>query len=344
MPKPNLHFPITEAPAQGIPTAVAPGVYWLRMPLPFSLDHINLWIIEDDDGWNLIDTGIGTEACVELWRKIMLDNKDAKPVKRIFVTHMHPDHVGLAGWLCKKWDVPLYMSRTDYLMCRVLVNDSYREAPEAGLQFYASAGLSEEQLEYYQTKFGGFGKMIKPLPDQYQRLQEGDSFTMANHSWEIIKGTGHAPEQMTFLCRDLNLYISGDQLLPSISSNVSVWPTEPDSNPLQDWLDSCAMLQEKLPEDVLVLPAHERPFTGAYERLQHLQDGHQRGLDKLLAACNQPKRVVDLFSCLFRREIDNTVLTLAVGETMAHLNLMIVKGLLSRHTDAHGVHWYKRTT
>ena len=341
MPRPDLDFPFAEAPAEGVPTAVAPGVYWLRMPLPFSLDHINLWIIEDDDGWNLIDTGIGTEACVELWRKIMLENKDAKPVKRIFVTHMHPDHVGLAGWLCKKWNVPLFMSRNDYLMCRVLVNDSYREAPEAGIQFYASAGLTADQLEYYEAKFGGYGKMIKPLPDQYQRLQDGDTFTMANQTWEVIEGTGHAPEQMTFLCRDLNLYISGDQLLPSISSNVSVWPTEPESNPLQDWLDSCAMLQQKLPEEVLVLPAHERPFKGAHKRLQHLIDGHTRGLDKLVDACHQPMRVVDLFSCLFRREIDNVVLTLAVGETMAHLNLLIAAGRLHRTTDAQGVHWYQ---
>ena len=342
MPRPELVFPIAEAPPHGIPTEVAPGVYWLRMPLPFSLDHINLWIIEDEDGWNLIDTGIGTETCVELWRKIMLENKDAKPVKRIFVTHMHPDHVGLAGWLCRKWQVPLFMSRTDYLMCRVLVADSYREAPEAGIQFYASAGLTAEQLEYYEAKFGGYGKMIKPLPEQYERLQDGDEFVMAGHTWQVIVGTGHAPEQMTFLCEALNLYISGDQLLPGISSNVSVWPTEPNSNPLQDWLDSCAKLEQRLPADVLVLPAHERPFQGAPARLQHLQQGHQKGLDKLLAACDEPKRVVDLFSCLFRRAIDNSVLTLAVGETLAHLNLLVHNGQLNRTTDSNGVHWYQQ--
>ncbi len=337
-----LSFPFCEPPQVGQLFKVANGVHWLRMPLPFSLNHINLWILEDEDGWNLIDTGIGTESCIEIWRQVMREHQHEKPVKRIFVTHMHPDHVGLAGWLCRKWQAPLHMSRTDYLTCRVMAADSFREPPEAGMQFYAAAGLDQEQLDYYAAKFGGFGKMIKPLPDQYIRLQDGDTYTMAGHEWQVIKGTGHAPEQMTFLCPELNLYISGDQLLPGISSNVSVWPTEPESNPLQDWLDSCAMLKQRLPDDVLVLPAHERPFNGAHNRLDNLITEHHRSLQKLLEACAQPRCVVDLFKHLFRREVDNTVLTLAVGETLAHLNFLLASGKLFRTTDAKGVHWYQQ--
>ncbi|MDP6190192.1 MAG: MBL fold metallo-hydrolase, partial [Gammaproteobacteria bacterium] len=232
--------------------------------------------------------------------------------------------------------------RTDYMMGRILAADQSREAPATATQFYTAAGLDQQQLEYISNNYGGYSRMVKPLPDQYQRLQDGNVIHMAGHNWQVIVGTGHAPEHITFFCAELNLYISGDQLLPSISSNVSVWPTEPNSNPLQDWLDSCAKLQQILPTDTLVLPAHERPFQGAHGRLTELQNDHQKGLEKLLDTCQTPKRVVDLFDCLFRRKVGHSVLTLAVGETVAHLNLLLKTGKLQRITDADGVHWYQQ--
>ncbi|MDP6968412.1 MAG: MBL fold metallo-hydrolase [Gammaproteobacteria bacterium] len=343
MSRQYLTFPIDTPPPEGQPQEIFPGIYWLRMPLPFSLNHINLWILEDEDGWTLIDTGIGSVACMDIWQQVMQEFTQKKPFHRVIVTHFHPDHVGLAGWLCQVWQVPLYMSRTDYIMGRILAADQSCEAPVTATEFYAAAGLSPAQLDHFKAKYGGYSKLVKPLPEQYQRLQDGHIIEMAGHNWQIIVGTGHAPEHITFFCADLNLYISGDQLLPSISSNVSVWPTEPNGNPLQDWLDSCEKLHHLLPRDVLVLPAHERPFQGAHPRLLELQDDHQQGLSKLLEACQKPKRVVDLFGSLFKRKVDNAVLTFAVGETIAHLNLLLTKGKLQRTTDAHGVHWYQQT-
>tara|TARA_B110000503_G_scaffold65057_1_gene102308 strand:+ start:5298 stop:6332 length:1035 start_codon:yes stop_codon:yes gene_type:complete len=336
-----LQFPISEAPAMGQPLAVANGVYWLRMPLPFALNHINLWLLEDDIGWTIVDTGINTPACKELWQQVFDKHLNNKPVHQLIVTHLHPDHVGLAGWLCDVWGLELQMSRTDYLTCRVLMSDTGKAAPKAAIDFYQRAGVTDEQLASYQTKFGGYGKSIYTMPDSFVRLQDGNSVTMAGHQWELIVGRGHAPEHVCLLSPELNIFISGDQLLPTISSNISVWPTEPHSDPLKDWLDSCTMLQQRIPADVLVLPSHGQVFFGAHKRLQRLIDGHEKSLVKLLEACQQPQRNVDLFSYLFRRPINDDVLTLAVGETQAHLNYLMSKNKLQSSTDSKGAVWYQ---
>lgn len=336
-----LQFPISEAPAMGQPMAVADGVYWLRMPLPFSLNHINLWLLEYNDGWTIVDTGINTLATKKLWQQVFDNHLKNKPVNQLIVSHLHPDHVGLAGWLCEIWDLELQMSRTDYMACRILMSDTGKPVPKAAINFYQRAGVSDEQLAVYKAKFGGYGKSIYPMPDSFIRLQDNATVTMAGQKWHIIVGRGHAPEHLCLMCPALNVFIAGDQLLPSISSNVSVWPTEPHSNPLKDWLDSCAMLQQKIPADVLVLPSHGQVFFGAHQRLQRLIDGHEKSLVKILAACVQPQRNVDLFSHLFRRPITDDVLTLAVGETQAHLNYLVSKNKLQTSTDDMGAIWYQ---
>jgi glyoxylase-like metal-dependent hydrolase (beta-lactamase superfamily II) len=336
-----LQFPISVAPEMGQPLAVAKGVYWLRMPLPFSLNHINLWLLEDSQGWTIVDTGINTKACKEIWQQVFDQHLKGKPVTQLIVTHLHPDHVGLAGWLCERWNLSLQMSRTDYMACRVLMADTGKKAPLEATEFYRCAGVSEQQLDAYKSKFGGYGKGIYSMPNSFVRLQDNDTVTMADTQWQIIVGRGHAPEHLCLYCPSLNVLIAGDQLLPSISSNVSVWPTEPRSNPLKEWLESCAMLQQKLPADVLVLPSHGQVFFGAHPRLQRLIDGHEKSLVKLLDACAQPQRNVDLFSQLFRRPISDDVLTLAVGETQAHVNYLVAQNKLQSHADAKGVLWYQ---
>jgi len=337
-----LQFPISEAPAMGEPLAVADGVYWLRMPLPFSLNHINLWLLEDQHGWTIVDTGINTKACKQLWQQVFDQHLKGKPVTQLIVTHLHPDHVGLAGWLCERWNLTLQMSRTDYMTCRVLMSDTGKQAPQAAIDFYRRAGVSNQQLETYKSKFGGYGKGIYAMPDHYLRLQDKDTVTMADAEWQIIVGRGHAPEHLCLYCPSLNVFISGDQLLPTISSNISVWPTEPDSDPLKEWLESCAMLQQKVPADVMVLPSHGQVFFGAHQRLQRLIDGHKKSLVKLVDACAEPQRNVDLFSQLFRREINDDVLTLAVGETQAHINYLVKQNKIqSNTTDSQGAVWYQ---
>lgn len=340
-PGQNLDYPFATRPELGETIEVAPGVHWVRMRLPMQLNHINLWLLEDGDGWTVVDTGIRDEITADAWKRLFAGKMGGKPIKRVIVTHLHPDHVGLAGWLVRRFGVELWMSRTDYLMCRNLVADTGEEAPEEGIRFYRAAGYQDDALEDYKTRFGGFGRGVYRLPNSYRRIQEGERIAIGDLVWEVVVGQGHAPEHACLWCRERDLFISGDQILPRISSNVSLFPTEPTANPLQDWLDSCARLKALLPPQTLVLPAHNEPFRGADRRLQELIDGHETGMEKLLALCAEPKRAVECFPALFRSRITSGIYMMATGETLAHLNCLMARGRVLRETDAEGVDWYR---
>jgi len=337
----NLDYPFDTRPEPGEAIELAPGILWVRMRLPMQLNHINLWLLEDGDGWTVVDTGIRDEPTAEAWKLLFDGPMGGRPVRRVIVTHLHPDHVGMAGWLVRRFDVQLWMTRTDYLLCRNLAADTGQEAPEEGVRFYRAAGFPEDQLEIYRTRFGGFGKGVYKLPGGFRRIQEGEVIDIGGRQWEIVVGRGHAPEHACLWCRAENLFISGDQILPRISSNVSLFPTEPEADPLKDWLDSCARLKALLPAGVLVLPSHNEPFRGAHQRLQDLIDGHESNLEKLLDLCREPRRAVDVFPALFRSRITSGNFGMATGESLAHLNCLIARGRIARKPDAGGVDWYE---
>lgn len=342
--KSGLVFPCGQAPAAGSVKEVAPGVCWIRMPIPFALDHINLWAIRDGAGWALVDTGIWATDTADAWRQLFATVLP-QGVTRIFVTHMHPDHVGMAGWLSRKFDCRLWISRLEYLTCRALGADTGRAAPEDGIRFYRRAGWSEEAIETYRTRFGGFGKMIYALPDSYRRLRDGEDIAIGGQAWRVVVGTGHSPEHACLYCPEHKLLISGDQVLPGISSNVSVFPAEPDANPLADWLASLDKLEREVPDDVLVLPAHNQPFRGLHARIRALREGVHRGLERLRAHLEQPRRAVDVFAALFARpitEAQHQLLSLATGESLAHLNYLVACGEVTVTLGEDGCAWYHR--
>ncbi|MFC6199807.1 MBL fold metallo-hydrolase [Ponticaulis profundi] len=341
--RPNLDYPFdeSEAPTPGTVKKIVDGVFWVRMPLPISLEWINLWLLRDGDGWTIVDTGMATEDARNHWRKIFEECLDGLPVKRVIVTHMHPDHVGLAGWITRKFDCPLYMSRLEYTSCRMLVADTGREAPQAGIKFYEDAGWDNEAIETYKKRFGGFGRATSRLPDAYIRLRDGDEIDIGGSSWRVLTGEGHCPEHVCLFNAEQNLFISGDQLLPRISSNVSVFPTEPEADPLSDWINSCLKLKAELPEDVLVLPAHNLPFKGAHKRLDHLVRGHEVVLKRLKQKIRNPHRVIDLFPTIFGRKIERESYSLATGESIAHLNCLIERGEAKRIVTEDGYVMYE---
>ena len=349
-----LRYPCGEPPAPGEFKRVAPGVLWLRMPLPFSLNHINLWAIADEDaqgtGWAIVDTGTKTPEALAAWRALIAADGPlaATPqgarITRIICTHMHPDHVGMAGWLTRKFQCRLWMTRLEYLTCRTLAADTGREAPDDAIRFYRQVGWSEEALDVYRARFGGFSKYLHPLPDSFRRLSDGQSLTIGAHTWRVIVGRGHSPEHACLVCDDLAVMISGDQVLPRISSNVSVFPTEPDADPLGDWITSLAKLRATLGDHLLVLPAHGEPFKGLHARLDRLTQGHQTGLTRLRRSlADSPKRAIDVFGALFARTIDSKgeLLGMATGESLAHINHLVARGEAVSETGPDGVRRYR---
>lgn len=334
----SINYEFDLRPEYGDVNTVADGVEWLRMPLPFSLSHINLWMLRDDRQIAIVDTGINSGKSRDTWQAAIA----GRAVSRVFATHLHPDHVGCAGWLCNAHDVELWMAREEYLLCRILVADTGKTAPRAGVRFYSAAGFPDDALVRYQEMFGMFGRFVAELPESYHRLIDGTQVAIDGSDWEIMVGRGHSPEHVCLFNRERNVVISGDQLLPTISSNVSVYPTEPYGNPLRDWLESLAELRRRLPEDVLVLPAHGSPFRGAHARIDALIEEHMTGLSKLLDLCVEPRRAVDVFPALFRAEISDTNLIMATGESVAHLNYLLANNEISVTPDDDGVLWYQR--
>ena len=338
----GIRYEFDAPPENGTTLALDEGLTWLRMPLPFSLNHINLWLLRDENGWVIVDTGIDTNTSRDVWRKVFRDGMRNEPVTHVIVTHLHPDHAGCANFLVEEFDADLWMSREEYLLCRVLVGDTGKDAPREGVQFYRAAGFTDEQIALYRANFGMFGKFVKGMPQSHRRLQGGDVLSLAGFDWEVVVGRGHSPEHACLYDRNRNVLISGDQILPTISPNISVWPTEPRANPLQDFLDSIDRLEETLDEDVLVMPAHGKPFRGAHARLEELRKEHTDRLGVLMDNGHEPRRVVDTFPDLFGRAINDGNRIMATGEALAHLHYLVATGDMLAATDKHGVRWFQR--
>jgi len=338
-----LAYPFASAPAPGEAVTVAPGVLWLRMPLPMSgLNHINVYALADEDGWTLLDTGMQTPDTAANWQSALAGPLGRRPVRRVICTHMHPDHIGMSGWLTRAHECRLWTTRLEYITCRMLVADTGREAPADGVRFYRAAGWDEEALEHYRARFGGFGKAVHALPDSYRRVSDGEELTIGGNNWRAVIGRGHSPEHLCLHGTGLGVFISGDQVLPRITSNVSVFPTEPDADPLRDWLESLASIKTRVGDEVLVLPSHNEPFRGLHARLEALIEGHERRLVRVLEELSVPRRAIDVFGPLFRRPIGADSLGMATGESLAHLNCLIGRGLALREPDSAGVLWYRR--
>ena len=337
----GIRYELDMRPGEGETLSLADGMLWLRMPLPFQLNHINLWLLRDEGGWVIVDTGLGTATTREIWQKIFADSMRNEPATHIIVTHLHPDHAGCADWLVNEFGVDLWMTREEYLLCRILIADTGKEAPPEGVRFYRAAGFSDEQIALYRENFGMFGKVVPGMPQAHRRIRDGEHLRFAGHDWEVIVGRGHSPEHACLLDCERNILISGDQILPTISPNISVWPTEPQSNPLQEFFDSIDRLEQALPEDVLVLPAHGKPFRGAHTRLEALRREHLERLEILFDLGREPRRAVDTFGDLFGRAINDNNRIMATGEALAHLHYLVATGDMSAEADSDDVTWFR---
>jgi glyoxylase-like metal-dependent hydrolase (beta-lactamase superfamily II) len=337
----TLRFPHTAPPAPGALAEVAPGIHWLRMPLPFALDHINLWLLEDGAGWTIVDSGLDTPITIELWERIFAGALGGKPVTRLIVTHFHPDHMGLAGWLTRRWQIPLWVSETEWLWARMLAGDRDDDAFAADqVEFYRPTGLDEATVQEFAARGNQYAKRVGAVPRAFHRIADGMSIAIGGRDWRVIIGRGHAPEHACLHCPELDLLIAGDQVLPKISPNISVWASEPEANPLARYLESLETLRRAVPDDVLVLPSHNLPFYGLDTRIDQLAAHHAARLDEIEIACAIPRSTMDIVPLLFRRKLDTQQLGFAIGEALAHLHYLVAAGRLRRTGRADGVHLF----
>ncbi|CAN5492991.1 MBL fold metallo-hydrolase [soil metagenome] len=338
----GLTYPFGGAePAQGEVMRVAPGIGWVRLNLPGPLKHINCWLLDDEGGAALVDTGFNLDESRADWKLLAKGPLAGIRITQVIGTHFHPDHIGLAGWMCDHHDAPLLMTRGEWLTARMLAADARDAVPDEMIAFRRASGWNEEQIAAEAARgWAGFRRIITPLPLSYTRLWDGEMRSIGGREWRVVVGSGHSPEHACLLDEAAGVLISGDQVLPRISPNVSLGITEPGADPLGEWFDSIAKLKQ-LPADLLVLPGHGDPFTGLHARLDAMDREHRERLDELEIFLAEPRRAVDCFGRLFRRAIGQDMLGMASGEALAHLRRLEIEGRAVKETRD-GVWWYSR--
>ena len=350
----QLAYPFGEAlPERGTTIEVAPGVHWLRMGLPFQLDHINLWLLRDEleedgvlrQGWTIVDSGIDDPATRAAWENVFATVLGGLPVLRVIVTHMHPDHIGCAHWLCERWNVRLWISATDFNVARLASSASAGFGGPLSAAFMAQHGLAADADAVHKVgaRTNYYRNLVPALPASYRRLQGGGTVAIGTGArrslWTCHAGFGHAPEHMALHDATHGVLISGDMVLPRISTNVSVIDVEPEADSLTLYLDSIERMRA-IPAETLVLPSHGRPFKGLHTRIDQLQQHHDaRFVDVLEAlAAKGPQSAFELVPVIFRRPLDLHQMTFAMGESIAHMHALWFRGKLDRRLGDDGVY------
>ena len=330
----GVAFPFSEPPVPGSAAEVAPGIFWLRFTLPFLLNHVNIFLIEDGNGWVAFDTGLGIDETKASWDAALSGPLHGQRLTGVICSHFHPDHVGLVGWLTERFSAPLWMPRTEMLMTRMLQHG----APASRGPFYAEHGLTPDDGARVAGEGHGYLRMITGLPDQYQRLVAGDTLRIGGRDWAVFTGGGHAPEQAMLYCAADGVLLAADQVLTRISPNISVQAMEPDANPLGEYLASLADLKERVAADTLVLPGHHLPFTGLHERVAELARHHADRCALIADAARQePRTAAELLPVLFKRQMDSHQTGFAFGETLAHVNFMRARGEIGQTRGNDGI-------
>lgn len=329
-----------DRPREGQMQLAAPGVWWLRFPLPFRLNHVNVWALEDDDdGVTVVDAGICDERTKDLWEQVLAGPLAGRRITRVIATHYHPDHMGLCGWLVARSGAEFVAGLAEWLYARVLAKPPIDSTVAAVRQFYLQAGADEALVEHVLGRGGVYRSLVGTPPPTLRRLRVGETLRIGGRDWRMIHTAGHTPEPVSLFCEELNLLISGDQVLPRISPNISVMPGEPDGDPLADFLATFDGLY-RLPADVMVLPSHDQPFFGLHQRLDCLAAHHQERLDELAGLCATPRSAQEIAGDAFAAGLDQHQRMFALGEVLAHLNHLLRLGRISRRTGDDGVHRY----
>ena len=327
-----IHYPLAATPGAGSYLEAVPGLYWLRLPLPFELNHINVWLLDDGDGWTLVDAGASLPATREAWETLFASELGRKPLRRLIVTHMHPDHFGLASWHCQRFGIDLHASEpTIRRATRLLLHPETFDQTMAAEFFRANGAADPDRIVRFISGHS-YRRLVAGMPERTHKIKAGTQLTIGQRVWEVIVSHGHAEGHLSLYCRDEGLLISGDQVLPTITSNISLFEQDPDLNPLQQYLESLDVFRH-LPEDTLVLPSHGRIFRGLHERVDAIEAAHQERSVQVYDYCREPSSVSSVAARLFPRQLDDINSCLAFGETFAHLRYLEKQRRLRRFSE-----------
>lgn len=319
-----LSFPYAAPPAPGQAIEVAPGVFWFSTFLPFRLKAINQWLLRDDGGWTMVDCGYPLNEVREqietVWARVLGD----RPVTRLIVTHHHCDHIGNCRWICERWGIVPSITKGEYDHAHQFLTQSFADASLLREAFYRRHGLSPSAA--VDVNEGWRQLYFRPLPQEYMRVQDGDVLRIGGFEWHVMILRGHAPEQAVLHCPERNLLISGDQVLPKITPNVSVHANHPSADPLALFLKGNRRLAQTC-GDAMVLPSHKVPFHGLQTRIRQLEAHHEQRLARIERALNGgPQTAAAVIPVIFGDINNGHEVGFALGESVAHLHRLVAEG------------------
>ncbi len=330
-----------ELPSPTTPIEITEGILWFRLPMPIALDHINIYLLEDNDSWVLIDTGMADPVSIGTWEKILKEHTAKRPIKKIIGTHFHPDHVGLAGWLLERIDAEFWMSQIEWLSARQAYLDSEELSLIKMREFYDLSGLGTAEKNLYYEIGNDYREMVSPIPSVYKRIEKETIFSIGGRTWQPIFGSGHSPDHVTLYNEKNQIVLGGDMLLPRITPIIAVWWQEPDGNPLDGFLKFLKGI-DIATEETIVLPAHDRPYKGLLTRIKDLIQHHQNRLEITIDSCSEPVAANYIMKALFKRDLDAFQTRFAIGETIAHINYLLCKGEITRHLSPDQRYLYQK--
>lgn len=325
----GLSFPYEDMPGYGEIIEIRDWLIWTRIPLPYRLDHVNVYLLRDGDGWAVIDTGIQTDEAIAVWEGLFAGPLAGKTITRVIITHFHPDHIGLAGWMCDKFDAELLTSYSTFMGSRVISLGGHERMTRHTFDFYLQHGMTEEVAGVVAIQGNEYLRRVSDLPMLYRRLLLADILDIGGRTFRVLTGDGHAPEMVMLYCEEEGMLFAADQVLEKISPNVSVFTGEPNGDPLGHFLRSLRYMRSELPGDLLVLPGHRRPFHGLHHRCAELEAHHEERCERIRKACKEgPQSAAALVPVLFPQKLDPHQMSFAFTETLAHVNRLVRRGEL----------------
>jgi glyoxylase-like metal-dependent hydrolase (beta-lactamase superfamily II) len=337
----TLEYLSWPAPPLGGAADAAGGVRWMRLPVPGSLAHINIWHAPGRRGRVLIDTGMNQPETCAAWEVLGAAEGLEGALSAILVTHHHPDHFGMAGQLAARFGVPVRMSAPARAAAQRSLAPLNGATAAALAEYRDTWGVDFEALLGSARATGTLEKLLSGMPEAGAAIVEGETVAELREPWVASLHFGHADGHVCLHWRDGALFIGGDQLLPAISSNVSLYPGLASRDPLGDFLASLERLAQ-LPPETVVLPAHGQPFRGAAARVAQLQAGHAQRLAKLSEFTAAPRTTEEVVAALFgARNLEGWNRLLAFGETLAHIRYLHGRGAITRLAEAGAVRWQR---
>lgn len=336
---PGLEFPWPAAPDKGTVTPIAPGLFWARLPLPFRLNHVNVWLLEENDGWTVIDTGCATPELIALWETLLTGPMGGRPVLRVVATHGHVDHIGLSGWMVERFGAEFIGTFAEWSWARMIHLPDVPGSIETHRAYLARHGLDRETVQGLVDSRQRFIDLSTPIPGALTEIRDGAMIRLGNRDWRVIVTRGHSFEHASFYDSRSGILIAGDHLLPKISPVIAVYETAPNANPLADYLDSFSQFAD-MPAQTLVLPSHGAPYRGVHTRIGQLRQHHRLRLDEMAGFLSETHTALALARAMFPHVEGHDDTGFALGETLAHINYLLSHGIVREARDRQGRSFY----